>query len=61
MAQAEQQDHTPLAAGDGDPQTEDRDTTTPRAARVDKSYVPRSYKQAMTREQREALEAEGLL
>lgn len=55
------EDTTPLKADDGDSQTEDRDTTQPRTARVDKSYVERTYAQAMTKEQRETLKAEGLL
>jgi hypothetical protein len=35
--------------------------STPRAVRTDRSYVPRTYAEAMTKEQREHLKAEGLL
>lgn len=37
------------------------DVSEPHEARVDKSYVPRPYSEAMTKEQREALIADGLL
>lgn len=52
---------TPLKADDGSPAVGASDETQARTVRVDKSYVPRSYAEAMTKEQRETLKEEGLL
>lgn len=53
---------TPLKADDGKPAVPaSENETAVREVRVDKSYVERSYADAMTKEQRDTLKEEGLL